>query len=117
MITILLRNLLGRNFVIGLAGALAIASSGFAQDTNAPTVMKPTVVTGSYIPTAETVGPAPVNIVTSVDIQRSGQQDVLSVLTRLDPSFSGSFNLGQQANNFTVFTTPSESAGEANVAI
>jgi iron complex outermembrane receptor protein len=87
-----------------------------AEDTNAPAVMKPTVVTGSLIPTAETVGPAPVNIIGSEEIQRSGQQDVLSLLTKLDPAFSGSANLGQIANNFT-FYTGALPAGEANVAI
>ena len=107
---------LRRTVLVGLISTLCVATTALAEDTNA-TTMKPVVVTGSLIPTAETVGPAPVNTITTVDIQRAGQQDILSTLTRLDPSFSGSFNLGQVANNFTVYTTPIESAGEANVAI
>ena len=46
----------------GVAGCLTAALPGLAQDTNAPTVMKPTVVTGSYIPTAETVTATPADI-------------------------------------------------------
>src|SRR6266446_6179486 len=107
---------LRRIVLAGLVGTLFVATTVLSEDTNV-TVMKPMVVTGSLTPTAETVGPAPVNTITAVDIQRGGQQDILSTLTRLDPSFSGSFNLGQVANNFTIYTTPIESAGEANVAI
>src|SRR2546429_381185 len=87
---------LPKTMLASFAGCLLIAATALAQqDTNAPTKMKPTVVTGSLIPTAETVGPAPVNTLTSVDIQRGGQSDILSTLTKLDPSFSGGFNLGQ----------------------
>src|SRR2546423_8258724 len=84
-----------RTMLVGLITSLVLTLSVLAQDSNAPVKLKPTVVTGSYIPTAETVGPAPVNIISSVDIQRSGQQDVLSLLQKMDPAFSGSANLGQ----------------------
>src|SRR5438552_1158100 len=101
----------------GLTGVLLISTTAFAQtDTNAPTRMKRTVVTGSLIPTAETVGAAPVDIIGAVDIQRSGQQDVLSTITKLNASFSGAGNLGQVANNFTIYNG-AVPAGEANVAI
>src|SRR5260221_5203687 len=99
----------------GLAGCLTLALPALAQDTNAPTVMKPTVITGSYIPTAETVGPAPVNTISSMQIQQSGQQDILATLERLDPAFSGSGNIGQVANNFSI--NGALPSGEANIAI
>ncbi len=102
---------------LGVVAAVSLlAISVQAQDTNAPTVLKPTVVTGSYIPTAETVGAAPVDIISSTAITRAGQQDVLATLVKLDPSFSGSANLGQVANNYTIFGGALP-AGEANVAI
>src|SRR5213593_2975510 len=53
------------------------------EDTNAPTRMKPTVVTGSYIPTAETVGPVPVESVSAADIAKVGEQDALHGLRGL----------------------------------
>jgi len=103
------------NILAGLACAIALVSSSQAQDTNAPQVMKPVVVTGSYIPTAETVGAAPVAVVSAAQINASGQQDILSALTKLDPAFSGSGNIGQVANNFSI--NGALPAGEANVAI
>src|SRR5207245_1331598 len=87
-----------------LFGVVAIK----AQDTNA-TVMKPVVVTGSYIPTAETVGVAPVESISTTAIEQTGQQDVLAVLKRLSTTFAGSGNVGQTVNN--------GGFGEANVAI
>src|SRR5262245_8913159 len=68
-------------------------------DTNTPARMKPTVVTGSYIPTAETVGPAPVETLGASEIQKVGADDVLHVLKKLSPSFSGNANIGQEVNN------------------
>jgi iron complex outermembrane receptor protein len=50
-----------------------------------------------------------------VDIQRTGQQDILSVLTKMEPAFSGSGNIGQQANNFSI--NGALPSGEANIAI
>jgi len=61
--------------------------------------MKPTVVTGSYIPTAETVGPAPVQTLSSEAIDQSGQADPLLTLKKLVPSFTGSGNYLGSANN------------------
>jgi iron complex outermembrane recepter protein len=106
---------LSKAFALGFAIVLVTSTAAVAQDTNVPTKLKPVIVTGSLIPTAETVGPAPVNIVGAVDIQRSGQQDVLATLTKLDPAFSGSGNIGQVANNFSI--GGALPAGEANVAL
>ena len=61
--------------------------------------MKPTVVTGSYIPTAETVGPAPVQTLSSEAIDQAGQADPLLTLKKLVPSFTGGANYLGNANN------------------
>jgi len=91
---------LAPNRVASLLGVLFIAQSAWSQEgTNVPTQLKPTVVTGSYIPTAETVGPAPVETVTAAQILRTGEEDVRLVLKKLSPSFSGNNNLGPEVNN------------------
>ena len=64
-----------------------------------PVKLKPTVVTGSLIPTAETVGPAPVETVTAADIAKTGSQDVLALVKRLSTTFFGAGNVGQTLNN------------------
>src|SRR5215813_7537508 len=92
---------LHKSKAVGLVAMLCMTSVLTAQqDTNAPTVLKPTVVTGSYIPTAETVGPAPVQAVTSAQIQEAGTSDALTTLKLLVPGFTGSGNyLGSVNNN------------------
>src|SRR5579859_564870 len=76
------------NVLAGLAGCLTVALPALAQDTNAPTVMKPTVITGSYIPTAETVGPAPLQTLSTETIDQAGTADPLLTLKKLVPSFT-----------------------------
>ena len=88
---------------------LALPVALAQQATNAPVKMEKTVVTGSLIPTAETVGPAPVEIVGAERIQQVGSQDVLATLKALNPGFAGNVNVGQTVNN--------GGFGEANVAI
>jgi len=84
----------------GLAGCLTVALPALAQDTNAPTVMKPTVITGSYIPTAETVGAAPLQTLSTETIDQAGTSDPLLTLKKLVPSFTGAGNyLGSVNNN------------------
>jgi iron complex outermembrane receptor protein len=100
---------LRRTIAAGLAGSLLVSSTTLAQDANAPAKMKPTVVTGSLIPTAETVGPSPIDMVGTEAIEKTGQQDILSALKVLSPGFSGSGNIGQTLNN--------GGFGEAYVAI
>ena len=54
------------------------------------------VITGSNIPTSEEVGAAPVDTVDQAIRDRTGQEDVLSVLTSSTPAISsGGGNLGQ----------------------
>jgi len=64
-----------------------------------PEKMEKVVVTGSVIPTADTVGPAAVETVSAETIQQIGSTDVLSVLKKISPSFSGNGNVGQTLNN------------------
>ena len=87
------------NVLAGLAGVLTLAVPAIAQDTNAPTVMKPTVITGSYIPTAETVGASPLQTLSTESIDQSGQADPLLTLRKLIPSFTGAGNYLGSANN------------------
>src|SRR4051794_13685738 len=83
-----------RKIYLGVLGCVAATAHSQAQDTNA-TVMKPVVVTGSLIPTAETVGPAPVQTITAADIQRIGSQDVLDLVKKVSTAFAGNGNIGQ----------------------
>src|SRR5882724_7111047 len=89
---------LRRTVLVGLVGTLFVATTALAEDTNA-TTMKPVVVTGSYIPTAQTVGPAPVETITPATIEKTGGGDILTAIRLLSTSFSGSANVGQSLNN------------------
>jgi iron complex outermembrane receptor protein len=94
-----------KKILAGLFGSILVATPLLSQpvDTNAPTVMKPTVVTGSYIPTAETVGPAAVQTLSSEAIAESGQADPLMTLKKTVPSFTGAGNyLGSVNNNVNI---------------
>jgi iron complex outermembrane recepter protein len=95
----------------GLGAQLLSGSSVIAQtgETNAPKEFTKTVVTGSLIPTADTISLEPINTVTAEEIEKTGEQDVLAVLKSLDASFSGNGNIGQTVNN--------GGYGEANVSI
>src|SRR5678815_1741794 len=88
-----------RKVMYSLVGSSCLALTVLAQDPNAPTRLKPTVVTGSLIPTAETVGAAPVETISAADIERTGATDVLDLVKRLSPTFSGNGNFGQTVNN------------------
>src|SRR5690349_7931726 len=101
----LLTEVPSKKILAGLSGSILVATPLLAQvaDTNAPTVMKPTVVTGSYIPTAETVGPAAVQTLSSEAIQEAGQADPLMTLKKTVPSFTGAGNyLGSVNNNVNI---------------
>src|SRR5437868_12336299 len=87
---------LRRIIVAGLIPFLG-ATAAFAQ-TNA-TVMKPVVITGSYIPTAETVGPAPVQTITAAQIEQVGSQDILDLVKKVSTIAAGNRNVGQTVNN------------------
>ena len=84
---------------------LFIATSANAQAPAPPpaapeATTERVVVTGSLIPTAEEVTANPVDILTSADIQRSGEAtDILQVLEKRDPDFVGAGNIGQSNAN------------------
>ncbi len=90
---------------VGLGGSLLAANAAFAQSPSQPNATTAdaassgpadrVIVTGSNIPSAAEVGTARVDTVDEAARDRTGQQDVLSVLQRADPSFSGGGNLGQ----------------------
>ena len=71
-----------------------VAASVLAQNqttTNQPTEIPKVVVTGSMIPTTESVGPSPVKTITAEDIKKSGVATVTEVLRRL-PQNAASFD-------------------------
>ncbi|MCE2825617.1 MAG: hypothetical protein LW626_00820, partial [Verrucomicrobium sp.] len=94
---------------VGLGSQLIQMPALWAQDASAPQTMDRVQITGSLIPTAETVGVAPVETVEAERIALTGQQDILAVLRRYSTSFAGSGNVGQTENN--------GGYGEANVAV
>src|SRR5690242_3793841 len=114
----LLRQIPRPNALAGLAGCLTLAAPALAQDTNAPTVMKPTVVTGSYIPTAETVTATPIQTLSTEAINEAGQADALVTLRQLVPGFTGSGNyLGSVNNNVNIGAGFNAFTGESYASI
>ncbi len=94
-------------FVAAIGIPLVFTASANAQaPTPAPSGGEATagavIVTGSNIPTAEEVTPSNVDTLTDADIQRSGQAvDILNVLTKTDPDFTGAGNLGSTNANIS----------------
>ncbi len=92
-------------FLAAVGIPLALAPSAHAQ-APAPDAGTATagavIVTGSNIPTAEEVTPSNVDTLTDQDIKRSGQSgDILQVLTKTDPDFTGAGNLGSTNANIS----------------
>ena len=85
-----------------LALSVALAQQATNQTAAAtgeqPVKLEKTVVTGSLIPTAETVGAAPVTVVNAVDLER---RDVRAVeqLAKILPSAIGGGNFGSSRGN------------------
>jgi len=85
--------------IAGVAGSLVLLPAAYAQgDTNAPVQLKPVVVTGSLIPTAETVGSAPVETYTAESIARQGAVNIEQVIKRM-PAAIGGGNYGVSRGN------------------
>src|SRR5882724_8324076 len=107
-----------RTILAGLVGYSGLSLTSLAQDTNAPTKLKPTVVTGSLIPTAETVGATPVQTLSSSAIEEAGTSDTLTTLRKLVPGFSGAGNyLGSVNNNVNIGAGFQAFTGESYAAI
>lgn len=91
---------LGQLIVLLTSAHFMAATATYAQEaTNQPARLKTVVITGSMIPTAQTVGPAPVDTVRAIEVERIGSTDVLDALKKLSPSFVGNANVGQVVNN------------------
>ncbi|MBN9690351.1 MAG: TonB-dependent receptor plug domain-containing protein [Verrucomicrobia bacterium] len=92
-----------RALTIGLGAQLLAAPALLGQDaaqpasSSEPLELERVVITGSLIPTAETVTVTPVSVFSSTDIQDVGARDTLNALRFLSPDFNGS--LGQESGN------------------
>src|SRR5947208_9060205 len=80
-----------------LVGGIIVPMT-FAQDTNQPTKMKPVVVTGSLLPTFETITPAPVDVYTAAEIEKTGVNSLPQLVQRL-PAISGNASFGDSRGN------------------
>ncbi len=84
-----------RSLTVGL-GALLIAPAAMAEDnaTSAPEAadLKPVVITGSNIPTAESETASPVSIYTAEKIAKMGVTDVSQLMQRLPITSNGGLN-------------------------
>ncbi|MEO6971384.1 MAG: TonB-dependent receptor plug domain-containing protein [Chthoniobacterales bacterium] len=82
-------------FVAGIGCASLFSASLYAQAPATEATAERIVVTGSNIPTAEEVLASPLDTVTTQDIQiAGGTSDILSILQKRNPDFSGGGNLG-----------------------
>lgn len=86
-------------FVACVGLPLFIATSASAQNVDTAAVAPTVTVTGTNIPTAEEVTAFPLDTLSTADIDRSGNSDVLSVLTKRNPDFVGAGNVGNSNAN------------------
>lgn len=77
---------------------LAALPLAYAQDASKPEEMKPIVVTGSLLPTAETVGATPVETFSYEQIERTGAETVSQLIRKL-PIFMGAGNFNEASGN------------------
>jgi len=82
-------------FVAGIGCASLFSASVYAQAPATEATAERIVVTGSNIPTAEEVLASPLDTVSTQDIKVSGgTSDVLTILQKRNPDFTGGGNLG-----------------------
>lgn len=60
------------------------------------------IATGSLLPTALTGG-APLDVVTSADIEKAGTPDLVTTLRKLNVNFVGNGNIGAELNNSSTY--------------
>lgn len=90
-LSVILRNPLAR---LCAGFSLLVAPAAFAQSEDAITLDK-LVVTGTYLPYAADATAVPVKVITTDDIQASGEiGDLLEVIRKTMPQFFGSSNIG-----------------------
>lgn len=88
-----------RRAIIGGLTLQAAATGVLAQDAGAQAErLKPVVVTGSNIPTAESVGPAPVDVYSTADIERKGAKTIEQFVKTM-PTAIGAGNYGVSRGN------------------
>jgi iron complex outermembrane receptor protein len=87
-----------KTFIIGMVTSSFFLTQLRAEETNAPTQLKPTVVTGSLLPTFETITAAPVDVYTIEDIQKTGVDTIPALIQRL-PAISGNASFGDSRGN------------------
>ncbi|MBI4664511.1 MAG: TonB-dependent receptor [Verrucomicrobia bacterium] len=88
-----------RRAIIGGMSLQLAAVAAFGQGAAEPTEqLKPVVVTGSNIPTAETVGVAPVDVVSIEDIERKGAKTIEQYIKTM-PTAVGGGNYGVSRGN------------------
>ncbi len=103
---------------------LSLPSLSFAQDASpspdtlattngvparGTTELTPMVVTGSMIPTVESITPSPVEVLHADVIEKVAATDITDLLRKTTTVFLGSDNIGQELNN--------GGFGESNVAL
>lgn len=97
-----LRPLAGLALAITVGAAFVPTQRSFAQEaaaTPGSSTLNTMMVTGSSIPTAEEYGPSPVDTLTTKTIERAATTDVLEILRKSSPVFSGGNNLGSSNAN------------------
>ena len=78
--------------LLGLVGSVIVATTALGQDTNVPTKLKPVVVTGSLIPSAETAQATPVDVISIEEVEKVGAQNLYQLVRTLPGSYGpGSF--------------------------
>ncbi len=85
-----------------VAFGLTVPATSQAQDSSAPAEpekMEKVIITGSNIPTAETVSIAPVEVLSAETIERSGAGGNLEILVKKLPSTVGAGNFGMSRGN------------------
>src|ERR1044072_2918589 len=99
-----IRRLIARHFIsASVAGLFALLACSLSAQNPLPTPGIPTeaeaervVVTGSHIPTAEEVGPNPVDTYRPQDIEKLGARNTTDLLTKLPQTLGSTIN--QNAN-------------------
>src|SRR5438093_7287108 len=89
---------LRRGWLLGLVGPVIVATAALAQETNVPAKLKPVVVTGSLIPTAETAQPTPVDVISVEQVEKVGAQNLYQLVRTLPGSY-GPGNFGDSRGN------------------
>jgi iron complex outermembrane receptor protein len=93
-------SLLGAGFLSGLAAqGQARGNPGAPEPADQPHMLETVVVTGSNLPPADGAAAAPVTVLGRQQIENTGAADVLAVLRKALPQFSGNNTIGSENAN------------------